>query len=587
MGRAKITLFGSIRPYRSTLVLALVLATINQVFSLLDPLLFQVLIDDYALRAGELSRNEFLTGVLLVLAGIVGVAFISRTAKSFQEYYVQLISQKAGASVYERSFAHTISLPFRAFEDRRSGELLQKLQKARLDIQVMIASCINILFLSTVGILFVVGYAFFVHAWIGIAFLMLIPLLALLAYQVSHSIKAAQRSIVAEAGELAGATTETLRNVELVKSMGLENQEIDRLAQANQRLLALELAKTRILRQLSFIQGTAINGMRVVLLFLMMYLLFTGHITVGQLMSLLFYSFFIFGPIGQFGEVAGNYQQARASLDVLNELLAIPPAPKPKKPVRLGTFRSVGFRKVTYQYGERDESAGAVQDITFSLKSGETIAVAGPSGAGKSTLLKLLAGLYGPTAGSIMINGITLDRIDMAAYRKRIGIVTQETQLFSGTLGDNLRFANPSASDEECIDALRMANIWHIAERTGKALETRIGEGGVKLSGGERQRLAIARALLRNPELLIFDEATSSLDSLSEQIITETIARVREERPNLMIVVVAHRLATITHADTILVMDEGIVVERGSHQALLRKSGLYATLWRRQTRSGR
>lgn len=575
----KQTVLGYAKEYRGILALSLALAAINQIFSFLDPIIFQHLIDDYALRINEISREAFIAGVLLLLAGIIGVALVSRTAKTFQDYYVNVITQRVGTSLYARAVEHTLSLPFAIFEDRRSGEVLQKLQKARLDVQTVITSGINVVFLSLVGILFVVIYAFTIHWLIGLLYFLLIPLLGVLAYTISRKIKAAQSAIVRETSELAASTTETLRNIELVKSLGLEEQEITRLNRTNEEILDLELKKVRILRKLSFIQGTVVNAMRSLLLFIMLYLLFLSTITLGQLMSLFFYSFFIFNILGQLGQVAGDYQQARASMDVLSEIFSLKPRTQPRGAKRIATLHGIEAQRVGFSYQE----TSALHEVNFSLRSGETIAFAGSSGSGKSTIVKLLVGLYEPRKGKIVINGIPLSRVDRASLRQRIGLVAQETQLFAGTIRENLLFANPGASDEACLDALRMASIDHIIERTGKGLDTRIGEGGLKLSGGERQRLAIARALLREPDLLIFDEATSSLDSSSERSITKTIQRIAKERPSLMIVLIAHRLSTLTHADRIYVLEKGRVVEEGSHKDLLRKQGAYAAFWRQQS----
>lgn len=577
----KANIWAYLKEHRNILIFALILAAANQIFSFLDPILFRLIIDNYVLKVNELTRTEFITGVLLLLGGIILVALISRIAKTFQDYYVNVITQRVGTSMYAHAVEHTLSLPFSIFEDRKSGEILQKLQKARTDVQNVITSFINIVFLSIIGILFVVVYSFMVHPWIGIAYFLLIPMIAYLAYQVSKSIKDAQKNIVKESAELAGSTTETLRNVELVKSLGLEDQEVKRLNALNNRILELELKKVRIMRKLSFVQGTAVNAMRSLLLFILLYLILEGSISLGSLMSLFFYSFFIFGMLGQLGQVAGDYQQARASLETMKEIFSLPPKKKQKNPKKAGKLKTIEFKNVDFRYAGQNE--GAVHNISFKLNAGETIAFAGSSGSGKSTIVKLLVGLYDPFKGKILINGIDSQKIDYDDLRRRIGFVAQETQLFAGTIRHNLTFASPDASDKDCIAVMKMAEISHIIERTGLGLDTKIGEGGIKLSGGEKQRLAIARALLRNPDLLIFDEATSSLDSNTEQSIIKTIQEISKKRPNLMILVIAHRLSTVTRSKRINVLENGKVAEVGSHPQLLKKQGLYAAFWRQQS----
>ncbi|MDP2666251.1 MAG: ABC transporter ATP-binding protein [Candidatus Diapherotrites archaeon] len=570
-----------IRAHRKTLALALGLATINQVFSLLDPLIFRFIIDDYATNIETIPPDAFLSGVLLLLAASVGVAFVSRTAKTFQEYYVSLITQKVGTTMYAHSVSHTFSLPYGVFEDRRSGEILQKLQKARTDTQGAIESFIGVLFLSAVGIIFVLGYAFTVHWMVGAAFVTMIPLLGGFTFIMSQRIKQAQKGIVTESAELAGSTTETLRNVELVKSMGLEHQEITRLNEVNERILGLELTKVKLVRTLAFIQGTTINLLRTGLLFLMLWLVFQGEITLGALFSLLFYSFFIFGPLSDLGRVAQAYQEAKASNEALDEVLSIPPEAKPARPILIPHIQTIEFQDVSFKYAS--STIPSVNGASFKLNAGDVVAFAGASGSGKTTLAKLMVGLYTPSRGKILFNGKDSARVDFDSLRKRVGLVSQETQLFAGTIRENLLFVNPQATDEDCLRVLEQANIMGIVHRGDKGLDTKIGEGGIKISGGERQRLAIARALLRDPDLIIFDEATSSLDSISERAITHTIQEIKKKRPHLICVLIAHRLSTITHADTIFVLERGGIEEVGNHSQLVRKKGLYFAFWRQQS----
>lgn len=573
--------FKYIKKYKKLLVIALVLATINQVFSLLDPQIVRILIDNYATNFEDLSRAEFFKGAGLLLIAFVGVAFISRTAKNFQDYFVSAITYNVGTDMYAEGVNHTFLLPFGVFEEHKSGEVLEKLKKARLDTQAVIGSSINILFLSLVGITFVIIYSFTVHWSIAVTFLAAIPSLGLFTFMVSKRIKVAQKEIVKESAELAGATTETLRNVELVKSLGLENQEIKRLNDVNKKILNLELKKIRYIRLLSFLQGTIVNGVRVVLMFLMLFLIFNGNITLGEFLSLFFYSFFIFAPLGELATVIAQYQEAKASNEKLEELLNIKPLDKPKNIKEINKINSVELNNVSFDYNEGEGSA--LTNVSFKIDKGARIAFVGPSGSGKTTITKLILGLYQSKKGDILFNNINSKKLDYDFIRKRIGLVSQDTQLFAGTIRENLLFVNPQASDARCIECLKMASVDHILKRLGNGLNTKIGEGGIKLSGGEKQRLAIARALLRDPDLIIFDEATSALDSLTERDITDTIRKVSKERPNLMVITIAHRLSTIAHSDVIYVLKMGKLIESGTHKELLSKKGLYEALWKEQS----
>lgn len=565
--------------HKGLLAGALVLTSINQIFSLLDPQIFRLIIDNYATNVESLPANDFVLGVGFLLLGAVFVAFVSRAAKAFQDYYVNVITQRSGNRLYAKSVEHAFSLPYKIFEDESSGELLNKLQKARADSQTLIANAINILFLSLVGMVFILIYATYVHPLIGFTYFLIIPTLGTTTFILSKKIKKAQQAIVKETAFLSGATTETLRNVELVKSLGLETQEINRLNSTNDVILELELKKVKMIRTLDFIQGTLINALRSSLMLLMLWLIFNGSITLGEFFSLLFYSFTIFNPLSQLGTVAASYQETRASLAQLDKLFKLPPTPTVKNPKTLGPIEKISYKDVTLSYDEKEDQI--LKSVSLEVASGQTIAFVGPSGAGKSSMIKLLAGLYTPDSGTLNFNDIPTTLLDFNELRKRIGLVAQETQLFSGTIRENLLFVQPEATDEDCIDALNKAQASTILRR-GEGLDTKIGEGGIKLSGGERQRLAIARALLRIPDIIVFDEATSSLDSLTEKEITKTIRDIEQHRPDLISVLVAHRLSTISHADIICVFEKGSIIERGTHNELLNKNGLYSALWREQ-----
>jgi len=568
-----------LRNYRGLVGLALTLATINQVFSLLDPLIFRHVIDQYATRFQEYTTGEFFRGVSLLLAAAVGVAFVSRVAKNFQDYYINVITQRLGAQLYADGIRHSLELPYSVFEDQRSGETLGKLQKVRTDVERLIATAINVLFTSLVGIIFVMTYAFSVHWLIAPVYFLTVPILGILSSVLSRRIKQIQKVIVAETTALAGSTTESLRNIELVKSLGLQRQEIDRLNATTGRILSLELKKVRYLRSLSFIQGTSVNFLRTSILFLMLYLIYTRAITVGQFFSLFIYSFFIFGPLQELGNIINIYRETEASLNIYEDILRIPKEPRPLSPVPVRELRTLGFEHVTFQH--QSASSPAVSDISFSVRRGETVAFVGPSGAGKTTLVKLLAGLYQPLSGRIVYDGIPGSEVDLDGLRARIGFVTQDTQLFSGTIRENLLFVNPTAADAECLDVLRRAACDNLLARADRGLDTVIGEGGVKVSGGEKQRLSIARALLRHPRLLVFDEATSSLDSLTEEGIVDTIRDVATGA-DAITVLIAHRLSTILHADRIYVLERGRIVETGRHDELVDQKGLYYAMWRQQ-----
>ncbi|MBP6414468.1 MAG: ABC transporter ATP-binding protein [Bacteroidia bacterium] len=568
-----------LKNYWKLLVLALILAAINQIFSLLDPLVFKHLVDNYATGPHRYNKTEFIQGVGGLILLSMGAAMMSRIAKNFQDYYVNVITQKLGAQIYSDGLNHSLKLPYKVFEDQRSGETLGKLQKVRTDVEKLIFAFINILFTSLVGVVFVMIYAIRIHWIIAVVYFAAVPILGSITSLLSKRIKNIQKKIVGETTALAGSTTESLRNIELVKSLGLAEQEINRLNSTTTKILGLELKKVRYIRSISFIQGTFVNFLRSCILFLLLYLIFADTMTLGQLFSLQIYSFFIFGPLQELGNIISTYREAEVSLDNFNNILQTPVEPKPANPVPIKGVQNLSFNEVTFKH--QTAISPALNDISFELQKGETIAFVGPSGSGKTTMVKLLVGLYRPDTGKITYNGIDGNEIDLDQLREQIGFVTQDTQLFSGSIRENLLFVCPTASDAECMEMLEKAACQSLLARADKGLDTVIGEGGVKVSGGEKQRLSIARALLRKPSLLVFDEATSALDSLNEKEISETIRSISDNRQHLT-VLIAHRLSTVMHADKIIVLEKGQIVEQGKHNDLLDTKGLYYAMWRQQ-----
>lgn len=572
-------LYTNLKEYWKLCVLVLILATVNQVFSLLDPLIFRHIIDDYATRFDSYTLNEFLRGISYLLLLSMGVAFVSRVAKNFQDYYLNNIIQRLGAKLYAIGVTHSLALPYSVFEDQRSGETLNILQKSRTDVEKLATSLINVTFVSLVSFAFITIYAISIYWVIAIVYASTIPIIGVMSFVLTNKIKKVQKQIITETSALAGSTTESLRNIELVKSLGLSGQEINRLNTTTDKILALELKKLRYIRSVSFIQGTVINTLRTLILLFMMVLIFLKVITFGEFFSLYIYSFFIFGSLQEVGSVIGVYREAESSLQRLEGLLSMSTEKVPERTKPLGQLETLSFKNLAFSYGTAKQKA--LSDISFDVKKGETIAFVGPSGSGKTSLIKLLVGLYKPTSGNILYNNIDESEIEVQELREQIGFVTQDTQLFAGTIKENLLFVNPKATDAECLDVLHKSSADALLGRAEKGLDTVIGEGGVKISGGEKQRLSIARALLRKPKLLVFDEATSSLDSITEEEITKTIRDLNEEKRHITILV-AHRLSTIMHADRIYVLEKGELSEQGSHSELLEKKGLYYAMWRQQ-----
>jgi ATP-binding cassette subfamily B protein len=579
-------LFSYLSPYKGLIALTLLLAAINTVFSLFDPILLGRIIklaEDHlsATKAGKPTPwNDYMWSVAGLLLLSMGTAMVSRIAKNFQDYFANVVNQKFGARVFTEGLQHAMKLPYQDFEDQRSGETLSILTKVRTDTEKFINYFLNALFAIIVGVFFVFIYAgIYIHWSVPLAYLAGIISLTTVTNVFSKKIKSIQKQIVSRTTSLAGSTTESLRNIELVKSLGLTKQEVQRLNANTYKILGLELTKVKRIRSISFLQGTMVNTLRQFILFLLMWLVFRDRMQPHELVTMQVFSFFIFGPLQEIGNILLSYREAEASINNYHNLMQKKPEATPDHPVHLGKIDTLEFRNVSFKHLTAQQKA--VDDISFRVEKGETIAFVGPSGSGKTTMMKLLVGLYRPQEGSILYNGLDENTINFDDLRNQIGFVTQDTQLFSGSIRENLLFVNPEANEDDLHEALDKAACQNLLQRAEKGLDTMIGEGGLKLSGGEKQRLSIARALLRKPRLLLFDEATSALDSITEQEITETIRHISEGKQQITILI-AHRLSTIMHADRIYVLEQGEIVETGNHQLLTDEKGLYYAMWRQQ-----
>jgi len=582
-------LFTYLKQHKTLLIIALVLASINQCFSLFDSIITGKLINNFGFEHNEASDSyqwhtndglgEFLKKLSFFLGLSIGAAMVSRIAKNFQDYFTSIIIQRTGAEMYMDGIKKALSLPYKDFEDQRSGETLGKLQKVKSDMERMVNISISLVFQFLVGMIFVVIYAISIHPVIGLLFIATVPIIAGISSFLGKKIKGISKQILGETTALAGATTESLRNIELVKSLGLINQEEKRLNQTTLKILGLELKKVRFIRSLSFVQGTTVHFVRTCLVFALYAFVFSGQIKVGDLVTLMFFSFFIFNPLQELGNAIAVYNETKVSMDNFAKLVSSESEAVPATPSKLGPIGEVHFNNVSF--GHNSSKGFAVKNINLDIKSGETVAFVGPSGSGKTTLVKLLLGLYKPNEGKVLYNSIESTDIDLNELRMQLGLVSQDSQLFSGTIRDNLLFVKPNATDEEILEVLRKAACDNLLKRATEGIYTTIGEGGIKLSGGEKQRLSIARALLRNPKLLIFDEATSALDSITEEEISETMRALSLSKSQITILI-AHRLSTIMHADTIYVLEQGNMIEKGKHEELLAEKGLYYAMWRQQ-----
>ena len=573
-------LYSYIIKHKMLLFFALIIAAINICFSLSDSIITGNLMQDCGVGLHKYKGNEigFIKSLSFWLGLSLGAAMISRITKNFQDYFTNVVIQRTGAQMYTDGIKKSLDLPYAEFEDQRSGETLSKLTKVRIDSEKLITLSISLIFQTVIGFIFVILYVARIDYRISLIFLVTAPIIALVSSYLGKKIKIVSKKIVNQTNALAGSTTESLRNIELVKSLGLTYQEEKRLNLNTFKILQLELQKIRFIRSLSFIQGTTVHFLRTCVVFTLYYFLFGGKIIVGDLLTMVFFTFFIFGPLQELGNFIIALNETKVSMENFKILLSAPKEFRPKNPKHVGAIQSLLFSNVSFQH--KTAKFKAVENINFEIKQGQTVAFVGPSGSGKTTLVKLLVGLYTPAEGQVLYNEIDSTDIDLLDLRKQLGFVTQDAQLFSGTIRENLLFVKPNATDEEVYDALKRASCEKLLNRAEDGLNTTIGEGGIKVSGGEKQRLSIARAILRNPNLLIFDEATSALDSITEEEINATIRNISDK--NRITVLIAHRLSTVMHADRIFVLEQGKIIESGKHEDLIVEKGLYYAMWRQQ-----
>lgn len=566
------------RPQWKQTSFALGFAALTQLLTLAEPLIFQCMVDWYATKMQQFSLAQFLTGIGLLTLAAIGVAACARASHCLQYYTVSRISQQTGTAIFTDGIEHIFRLPLLTIEDHSSGELLEKLQKARRDVERFIPAAVNLAFTSVVGVVFVIVYASRVHWSIIPVYLLLVPTLVWLNVLISRRMAHLQTRISRRTTSLSGAAVQSVRNIHTVKALGIAAHEIARINASAAELQELERQRTLTLSRFVVLQSTLVNAARVATVVLVSWLLFKGAVSFGQFVSLFIYSFYIFGPLQEVGYIAGVFREMKTSLDEWDSIRHVSRESRGE----LATpelLENLSFSEVCFEYPA--SSVPALQRVSFSVKTGEVIAFVGPSGAGKTTLVRLITGVNLATRGEVAWNGISNGQLNLDALRQRIGYVSQNTELFAGTIGANLRLACEGVTDDDCLAALRNASLSPLLERLKDGLNTPVGEGGVKLSGGERQRLAIARALLRSPDVLILDEATSALDPLTERDIIDAIRNMASTQC-MLTVLISHRLAAVSFADRIYVLDSGRIAESGNHRALLNRRGLYHRMWVKQ-----
>jgi ATP-binding cassette subfamily B protein len=577
------------RTHRRLIAAALLCVGVSSALGLVPPLLVKEVIDQ-ALPHGD-------SGLLnLLVLGMVGALVASGLVSVLQTYLTTLVGQRVMFELRNRLYARLLSMPLRWFTGTQTGEVMSRLTSDVGGVQAVVTDTFVSLVsnLTTVVLTLVVMYLL---SWqLATLSVALVPLFILPTRRVGLATYRVRQRLQEQMGALAAHMQETLQisGVLLVKTFQTEDREGRRFADGSRRVMDLQVRSAMIGRWFFMLVGLVTGAGPALLYFVGGNLVIHHQLSLGVIVAFATYLTRLYQPVTQLASTHVSVQGSLALFARLFEYLELEPEiSPPAQPVPVSRLEGrVAFENVSFAYlpGRYDPpgsprpvpSRWALRDISLEVEPGRLVALVGPSGAGKTTVTYLLPRLYDPQVGRILVDGIDVRDLDPQVLGAHIGMVTQETFLFHTSVAANLRYARADATDEQLEQACRAANIHEVIARLPEGYDSIVGERGYRLSGGEKQRLAIARVILKDPRILVLDEATSSLDSESERLVQEALATLMRGRTSL---VIAHRLSTVRRADAILVLDAGRIVERGTHASLLAQGGLYSELYHRQFRS--
>lgn len=568
-------IFSYMKPYRKQFLLVLCSILVSSIFSLLPSVLTGKIIDEGLI--GE-SMAKLVTFILLSLAVTVAANLIG----VLESYLNTWIAQHITFDMRNKMYRHLQSMSQRFFTTNHQGDIITRMTSDISGVQQIITGTLTSIISNSITLLIALVVMFQKNWILALIGLIVVPLFTIPTRSAGKTRWSITNESQACSDEMNSILNETLSvsGQLLVKLFGREQHEYEKYEEVNHRMIRLNIRESMAGRWFRVALNT-FSGIGPMMLYLVggiLMMQFDSELTVGDITVMVAMLGKMYGPVNQLLNIQVDWIRSMsmftrifAYFDMPIEIENAPDAIVPKTTDGRISFQNVGF------YYEEDRQI--LKDISFELESGKCIAIVGPSGSGKSTLINLIPRLYDVTAGSVTFDDVDVRKLDLSFLRKNIGIVSQETYLFNGTIRDNLLYAKPNATEEELLNACKQANIYELIEKQENGLDTMVGNRGLKLSGGEKQRISIARVLLKDPTVMIFDEATSALDSISEQKIQDAIQPLIASRTSILI---AHRLSTILAADEILVLENGVIAERGTHEKLVAAGGVYTKLYETQ-----
>ncbi len=561
------------KPYRGLFCMTMLCALIATAASLLFPLCSRYITG--ILSAGNeenMIRKLLVTGAVMVL-----LLMVQLLCGSFVDYRGHAMGAMMERDMRNELFEHLQKLSFRFYDDNKTGQLMPRITSDLLNLTELYHHGPEDIILYFIR--FIVTFLILLHinAKLTLTVFAFLPVLALFTFVFNHKLKTAARLSYQRIADINAQVEDTLSGIRVVQSFANEELEVQKFKDENNRYM--ESRKTIYRNEAVLYQGitTATQLIIITLILLSAVSIMNEAMNLADLITFLLYINYLIEPIQQLTRVAAQYQEGLASFERFMEIMDLEPDIRDQKDALvLDQVRGeLEFRKVTFRY--KEELEPVLKEISLKIEAGEFVALVGISGVGKTTLCSLIPRFYEASEGEIFIDGMRTDRISLQSLRRNIGVVQQEVYLFAGTVLENIRYGKPEASREEIMEAAKKANAHEFIMELPRGYDTDIGQRGVKLSGGQKQRISIARVFVKNPPILILDEATSSLDNESEKVIQSSLEALAKNRTTI---VIAHRLSTIQNADRILILQDGRIIEEGSHEQLMELDGTYANLYR-------